>query len=406
MVTVSSIKGFSKKNSSHLYVGRLQCHRRPGEFVLGNPFRIGQRIYRDGQYITLSRESVIAEYRKYLWEQISSTAGEPLRHYLRSIPDHVILFCHCSPLPCHAEIIARAIAFLKSEEGLRRFPPPRLSTDARTTRRAGDWQLPFGANKGKSLDQLAEENPGYIDWLASSVCDGWAWESTKQTVINFVSQPWVKEQLRKVEDRDEKDWTVAGQHQRIGTIWAQGIQVTIWDNRPVYDVFIPSIANEQAKRWRAPKTRMIRAEYGQDDPGYQPAPPIVTGVMTDESHCWYTTCPGEYQERPRPVAVWDADRRPANMVTVNTRWAQTRASIVRDGILTEHEMQLAEEPPAERLTASRAWEMLAQISIECDSAQSREDVPTAKHLLAKDLEGWVKTEALDKVRAQYRALPA
>ena len=62
----------------------------------GNPYHIGK----DG-----TREEVIAKYRTWLWEQIklgririndlAALAGRPLA-------------CHCAPLECHGNVLARA----------------------------------------------------------------------------------------------------------------------------------------------------------------------------------------------------------------------------------------------------------------------------------------------------------
>ena len=65
----------------------------------GNPFRIG----RDG-----SRDEVIARYRADLWRRIR--AGEIALEELAGIA-HCWYACHCSPLPCHGLVLARAAAW-------------------------------------------------------------------------------------------------------------------------------------------------------------------------------------------------------------------------------------------------------------------------------------------------------
>ena len=64
-----------------IYVGR------PSKW--GNPFKIG----RDG-----NREQVIAKYREWLLD------NEALMDDLHELEGHD-LYCFCSPLPCHAEIL-------------------------------------------------------------------------------------------------------------------------------------------------------------------------------------------------------------------------------------------------------------------------------------------------------------
>ena len=65
----------------------------------GNPYRIG----RDG-----TREQVIARFRAELWRRIR--AGEMSLEELASLHGKT-LACHCAPLPCHGEVLARAAAW-------------------------------------------------------------------------------------------------------------------------------------------------------------------------------------------------------------------------------------------------------------------------------------------------------
>ena len=64
-----------------VYVGR------PSKW--GNPFKIG----RDG-----TREEVIAKYREWLLD------NEPLMEDLAELKGRD-LYCYCSPLPCHADVL-------------------------------------------------------------------------------------------------------------------------------------------------------------------------------------------------------------------------------------------------------------------------------------------------------------
>ena len=68
----------------------------------GNPFRIG----RDG-----TRDEVIALYRRRLWQRICE--GRVSLGELASLHGKT-LACHCAPLPCHGEVLARAAAWAAS----------------------------------------------------------------------------------------------------------------------------------------------------------------------------------------------------------------------------------------------------------------------------------------------------
>ena len=62
----------------------------------GNPFRIGQ----DGD-----RDAVIEKYRRWLWGKIKR---EELDLYELANLQGCDLGCHCRPLPCHGDVLARA----------------------------------------------------------------------------------------------------------------------------------------------------------------------------------------------------------------------------------------------------------------------------------------------------------
>ena len=74
----------------------------------GNRFRIGK----DG-----TREEVIALYRAELWRRIRT--GEVSLEELASLHGKT-LACHCAPLPCHGEVLARAAAWAASVLAARR----------------------------------------------------------------------------------------------------------------------------------------------------------------------------------------------------------------------------------------------------------------------------------------------
>ena len=63
----------------------------------GNRYPIGKRFG--------SRTEVIERYRRDLWRRIRS--GDLPLEQLASIAD-MPLACHCAPLPCHGEVLARA----------------------------------------------------------------------------------------------------------------------------------------------------------------------------------------------------------------------------------------------------------------------------------------------------------
>ena len=85
-----------------VYVGRPS--------VLGNAFALG----RDG-----SREQVIARYRVWLWQQLQQ-ADSPQRRALEDLLEQarrqpLELLCWCHPLPCHGEVIRKAILWLAAQ---------------------------------------------------------------------------------------------------------------------------------------------------------------------------------------------------------------------------------------------------------------------------------------------------
>ena len=62
----------------------------------GNPFRVGT----DGD-----RAAVIEKYRRWLWRKIQR---EEVNLYELADLDGCELGCHCHPLPCHGDVLARA----------------------------------------------------------------------------------------------------------------------------------------------------------------------------------------------------------------------------------------------------------------------------------------------------------
>ena len=94
------IKVVNKKNwrGGGYYIGRPS--------PLGNPFRIG----RDG-----SREEVIRKYRVWLWGEIKKR-GRVYDELLKLVEwdreVEVTLLWWCKPLPCHGDVIKRAVEWL------------------------------------------------------------------------------------------------------------------------------------------------------------------------------------------------------------------------------------------------------------------------------------------------------
>lgn len=93
-ITVANRKECPPDGKTKVYVGRPTA--------LGNPFRIGK----DG-----SRSQVIAKYEAWLYGELGSTEGAERRAFdallLKAKTGDLTLVCHCAPLACHADVIAR-----------------------------------------------------------------------------------------------------------------------------------------------------------------------------------------------------------------------------------------------------------------------------------------------------------
>ena len=70
----------------------------------GNPYPKGRRYG--------SRAEVIERYRRHLWDRVRS--GDLDLHNLAAL-DGRDLACWCAPLPCHAEVLARAARWAAGE---------------------------------------------------------------------------------------------------------------------------------------------------------------------------------------------------------------------------------------------------------------------------------------------------
>lgn len=95
----------------------------------GNPFVIG----RDG-----GRREVVARYRADLWRRIR--AGDVALDALAALHGRD-LACHCAPLPCHGEVLARAAAWAAARLG----GPEPFATEATgisiTAAGSGKWAI-------------------------------------------------------------------------------------------------------------------------------------------------------------------------------------------------------------------------------------------------------------------------
>lgn len=85
------------KDKYDVYIGRGS--------PLGNPFPINDAI---GD----TREVVIEKFRMWLFSKVKS--GEITKEYLASL-DGKVLGCFCKPLPCHGDVIVRAVEWAKEE---------------------------------------------------------------------------------------------------------------------------------------------------------------------------------------------------------------------------------------------------------------------------------------------------
>lgn len=57
----------------------------------------------------------IADYRRWLWHQISEETATGMLLYDMALHGDGVLLCWCSPKPCHADVIVRAIEWQRRE---------------------------------------------------------------------------------------------------------------------------------------------------------------------------------------------------------------------------------------------------------------------------------------------------
>ena len=102
----------------HIHVGNIK-HGDDGEYIgrkmkdrpgspLANPYRLKDESQRD---------TVIANYRKWLWAKIVARDPKVMAELrrLRDLalhPEGVVLLCWCAPKACHGDVIASALAWV------------------------------------------------------------------------------------------------------------------------------------------------------------------------------------------------------------------------------------------------------------------------------------------------------
>jgi len=82
--------------------------------TLGNPY------YKTAKTSPNFREKSIAQFRQYLWLEMQKP-GSKIRkeierltvNYLKN--KNIRLYCCCAPLPCHGDVIKKAIIWLSTE---------------------------------------------------------------------------------------------------------------------------------------------------------------------------------------------------------------------------------------------------------------------------------------------------
>ena len=117
MIRVFNLHESPRWKGGHDYVGRPS--------ILGNPFVVGK----DG-----SRKVVVEKYRQKLGAIVKAAFSGHLTDesdraiwteltilLSKSKVEDVNLVCYCAPLPCHSDVIKRAIEWIKSNESRCKF---------------------------------------------------------------------------------------------------------------------------------------------------------------------------------------------------------------------------------------------------------------------------------------------
>lgn len=91
MITQVCNLGTEKFDAMSEYIGRLKGWGNGG--IFGNPYHIG---------IDGDRATVIEKFREYFYKRIEE--DDSFREKVDKL-EGKRLFCHCSPLPCHGDVI-------------------------------------------------------------------------------------------------------------------------------------------------------------------------------------------------------------------------------------------------------------------------------------------------------------
>ena len=102
-VNRSQVRSFE---TNHVWVDRRS--------VLGNPFEMKEKTSQE-------RNRVIAQYRKWLWEQIQSKNAKVINElnrllYLERQFNKLCLVCWCKPLPCHSDVLVKCLEWWKGQK--------------------------------------------------------------------------------------------------------------------------------------------------------------------------------------------------------------------------------------------------------------------------------------------------
>jgi len=104
MIEVKNRKSYK---GAGIYVGRTMSNISAS--VLGNPFKVKPH----GPY---ERAESIRLYRRWLWKQMQSGAGEVYEEMLRlkrlAGQGDLTLICWCAPAACHADVIKACLEWM------------------------------------------------------------------------------------------------------------------------------------------------------------------------------------------------------------------------------------------------------------------------------------------------------
>jgi hypothetical protein len=132
-----------------VYVGRANDRYGLERSVFANPF--SHLAGAQAQHVA-TREDAIEAFRQWLWQQLQG-GNPPVLTALRAIQPDTVLVCWCAPQPCHAEVIARAAAWLRRKELLATAPPANAATTVRVVV-CGGRDFRDYAHLEESLDTL------------------------------------------------------------------------------------------------------------------------------------------------------------------------------------------------------------------------------------------------------------